>query len=146
MYTYNDEKALVAQGAYEVMIERMEVKTLSTGREKITIMYRILDIDQQKFANKCLFEDIWEEKLNPGIFNRKRINQLLGTQKIKEGTTFEDINAIIDFMLGKRLIVNVDIEFDDYNKEDRNVVKFYKSSKYLITTPVTPVEDDDLPF
>ncbi len=171
-YTYDasDVSGLIKEGDYEAVIERIERKTLPSGKEKLSIMYRIRsDVDGQAYGNKCVFEDIWAERDNPGVFNRKRLNQLMGTQDIEDGTTFETINDVIDFLQGGNLIIHISVELDTYHGEDVNVVSFYKSSKVkpqtLGGTPsatpnepqnATPVADspkqngiigdDDLPF
>lgn len=130
-YTYdkNDTTSLVKEGDYEAIIERIERRTLPTGKEKLSVMYRIRSDVEQPYKNKCMFEDIWEEKENPGKFNHVRINQLLGTQEIEDGHSFETINDVIDFLLNGYLIIHVCIDFDTYKGEDVNIVSFYKSSK-----------------
>ena len=155
-YTYNAENnsGLIKEGDYEATIERIERKVLPSGKEKLSVMYRIRTDVEQSYKNKCVFEDIWAEKENPKVFNRKRINQLLGTQKIEDGTEFDTINDVIQFLLYSNLILHITIEMDTYRGEDVNVVQFYKSSKVnpqqLEEKPkggnLPVVDDDDLPF
>ena len=163
-YTYDasEVSSLIKEGDYEATIERMERKTLPSGKEKLSVMYRIRsDVEGQSYGNKCIFEDIWAERENPGVFNRKRINQLLGTQEIEDGHTFETINDVIDFLLGGNLIIHVGVELDTYHGEDVNTVSYYKSSKIkpkkignveskssVEAKPVQSgiIDDDDLPF
>ncbi len=158
-YTYEADKSggLIAEGDYEATLERMERKTLPSGKEKISCMFRIRSDVEQKYGNKCVFDDIWAEKDNPGVFNRRRLNQLMGTQEIEDGHVFEDINEVIDFLLGSNLIIHVGVEFDNYHGEDVNKVSYYKSSKAkpqsLGAKPEesknlgkVEVEEDDLPF
>lgn len=132
-YTYEKKSPsnLMPEGDYEVILERMDKKTLSSGKEKISIMYRVRgDIEGQSYGNKCLFEDIWQEKENPQFFNRKRLNQLLGTQEFEDGTVFGNINEVIKSLVGSRLIIHVKVDYDDYRDEDVNRVAYYKSSKH----------------
>lgn len=159
-YTYSKESSgLMKDGDYEVVIERIERKVLTSGKEKLSIMFRVRSDVEQPYQNKCVFEDIWQEKENPQFFNRKRINQLLGTQDIKEGTTFATINKIIEAITGAYLIVHVGTVFDDYRGEDVNTVSYYKSSKHKpqklcgVQPVKTPsgysglvINDEDLPF
>ena len=153
-YTYEKTSSLVKTGDYEARLEVMEVKTLPSGTEKLSLMWRIRDdIEGQSYGNKVLFEDIWREKESPEHFNRKRINQLLGTQKdIKEGEVFDNINKIIAYMVGRNAVIHVDNVFDDYRGEDVNKVSYYKSSNQLpkkLNTKTNEdfvVNDDDLPF
>lgn len=149
-YEYSKVESLIAEGDYEARIENMEVKILPNGKEKLTIMYRIRDDVEQPYGNKCVFEDIWKEKDSPEHFNRKRLNMLLGTQDVKEGKVFDDINSIINYLIGSCVIIHVKKVFEEYYGEDRNRVGWYKSSNYkpkqIVETPVVDIKDDDLPF
>lgn len=157
-YTYKNEKVLIPEEDYEVKVDEMGVVILPSGKKKLAIRFRIRDdIEGQSYGNKCLFEDIWQEKESPEHFNRKRINQLLGTQEIEDGKTFEDIYKICEFMKGACLQVHVVIVFDEYRGEDVNRVSYYKSSNNKPQTlegtvvdkkPLgVKVEDDDtIPF
>ena len=149
-YEYNKVESLMAEGDYEARIEKMEVRVLPNGKEKLTIMYRIRDDIEQPYANKCVFEDIWKEKDSPEHFNRKRLNMLLGTQDVEEGKVFDGINEIINFLTGSCLIIHVKKVFEEYYGEDRNRVGWYKSSnnkpKSLVGTPIAKNDNDGLPF
>lgn len=161
-YTFNKENELKEEGDYEVFVEKMEIRILPSGTEKLFCQYRVRDDVEQKYKNSCLFEDIWHEKDNPNLFNRKRINRILGTQDIEEGTVFESINAICDFMLGKNLIVHLTKQYDEYRGEEVNSIAYYKPTKNGNKQVVAPqqtapekqftqikldvVNDDDLPF
>ena len=161
-YTYEKTSNLVKTGDYEARLENIERKTLPSGAEKLSLMWRVRDdIEGQSYGNKVLFEDIWKEKQSPEHFNRKRINQLLGTQNVKEGTVFNNINDIITFMVGRNAIIHVDEVFDDYRGEDVNKISYYKTSnnqpkKLGDIAPATPssrfadddkvVNDEDLPW
>lgn len=157
-YTYNQSEAiggeLLPAGDYEVTIERIERKTLPTsGKEKLSIMYRVRGDVEQPCKSRVVFEDIWAEREHPEFFNRKRLNQLMGTQKIEDGHVFENIAGVIDFLNGANLQIHVAVEFDDYTGKDRNQVKWYRSSKAnpqeLGANPAAQaleVEDKDLPF
>ena len=152
-YTYSakeNNSELIKEGDYEATIERIERKTLPSGKEKLSVMYRIRTDVEQQYKNKCVFEDIWAEKENPKVFNRKRINQLLGTQDVKDGTTFETINDVINLLINSDLIIHITIETDTYRGEDVNVIQYYKSSKAkpqsvpMKQSGNLPVVEDDL--
>lgn len=160
-YTYESNgNELKEEGDYEVRVEKMEVRVLPSGTEKLFVQYRIRDDVEQKYKNACLFEDIWHEKENPNLFNRKRINRMLGTQEIKEGTVFASINKICDFMIGQNLIVHLVKQYDDYKGEEINSIAYYKKTnsapKKLGSGTPTPqpqpkneeveINDEDLPF
>lgn len=164
-YDASDANGLVKEGDYEAIIERMEVKTIPSGKNKLSVAFRIRDDVDQAYKNKWMFKDIWAEKDNPEVFNRKQINQLLGTQEIKDGTEFASINEIIKFLENSTLIIHVSIEFDEWRGEDVNTISYYKKTKIVPqlvggdeedvkpkpqnkkkTEKVDVIEDDDLPF
>ena len=158
-YTFDKAAAastsdLLKEGEYEVFIEKATIKTLSTGTQKISLQFRVRTDVEQEGKNRVIFEDIWKEKENKQFFNRKRLNQLLGTQQFKDGETFETIEKILEAITGANLIVKVGIDFDDYYNRDINYVSYYKSSKAKAKTlgetkePVKAkeIDDKDLPF
>lgn len=162
-YTYNKESGLVPTGDYEVKLYEIGISILPSGKRKLSLRFRIRDdIEGQAYGNKCIFEDIWPEKENPNMFNQRRINQLLGTQDVKDGQVFEDIYAIMDFMRGNNcLVAHIIVVFDDYRGEEVNKIAYYKVSKHKpksldaeepkqVKKPepngAGVVDDDDLPF
>jgi len=149
-YVFEKVSQLMDEGEYEVRIEKVERKMLPSGKEKLQITYRVRDDVEQKYQNRCVFEDIWAERENPEMFNRKRINQLLGTQAIEDGHTFDSINDVINFLLGCNLVVHISVEFDEYRNENVNNVSYYRSSKaknQTIDTEMKPIiESGDIPF
>jgi hypothetical protein len=174
-YDASDASGLVKEGDYEAVIERMEVKTIPSGKNKLSVAFRIRDDVDQAYKNKWIFKDIWPEKDNPEFFNRKQINQLLGTQVIEDGTEFPSINDIIKFLENATLIIHISIEFNEYRGEDVNTISYYKKTKIVpqqvggveeehkdvppMPAPITPkvaepvtegvvadLPDDDLPF
>lgn len=155
-YTYEkteNEYELLKEGDYECVIEGIEKRTTPNGKNKLSLKYRVRSDVEQEGKNRVIFEDIWTETQNPQFYNRKRINQLLGTQEIVDGTTFENIDDVISFLLGDYLVCVISKGYDEYSQKDVNRVKFYKSSKTkspTITKPTTKVADDleqeELPF
>lgn len=151
-YTFNKADAgsyeLITAGEYEAVIENIEIRTVpTTGTEKIAVTYRIRsDVDGQKFAGRLVFEDIWKEKADPRFYNRKRLNQLMGTQKVADGQAFENIEAVLEFLKGGNLIIVVRVEHDTYYNKDVNSISYYKSSKQQPKSLKAEVKDEDLPF
>lgn len=151
-YTYENKQDLIAEGDYEVIVDKIERKTLPSGKEKIGINFRIRsDVEGQKYGNRIVFEDIWQEKDHPEFFNRRRINQILGTQGIKEGTVFEDINDVIKVLEGSFLQIHIVAVFDDYRGTDVNKVSYYKSSNFKPQSmggadTTIALTEDELPF
>ena len=133
-YDASDANGLVKEGDYEALIERMEVKTIPSGKNKLSVMFRIRSDVEQSYGNKVMFKDIWAEKDNPEVFNRKQINQLLGTQKIEDGQEFASINDVIRFLENAPLIIHISVEFDDYRGEDVNTISYFKKTKIVPQT------------
>ena len=113
---------LLKEGEYEVVIETIEIKTLQSGKEKIGIKFRVRSDVEQDAKGRIVFEDIWKEKENPQYFNRRRLNQLLGTQHLKDGVVFEGIEGIIEVLKGAYVRIKVAVQFSEYRKEDENKV------------------------
>jgi hypothetical protein len=145
---YTFEKAadygLVEPGEYEAIIENIAVATVpTTGTEKLAITFKIRNDIEQGFKNRLVFEDIWKEKENPAFFNRKRLNNIMGTQEIKDGQQFASIDDIVTFLKGGKLIIVVKKEMDTYRNKEVNRIAYYRSSK---VKPQKFVADKDLPF
>jgi hypothetical protein len=157
-YTY--EKAsvenydLIKEGEYEAFVEKALIKETLTGKQKIALQFRIRSDVNQESQNRVVFEDIWKERENPQFFNRKRINQILGTQHFEDGKSFETVEKLLEAIIGANLIIKIGIEHDDYRNADVNHVVYYKSSKQQpktigsATKAPEPKEiaDEDLPF
>jgi hypothetical protein len=99
---------------------------------------------EQEHHNRVVFESIWQEK-ETSFYNRKRLNQLLGTQEVKDGTTFNSIQDIIETLKNAKLRVKLIIAFDDYKKQDINKIAFYKSTQKP-NKKIVEVKNEDLPF
>ena len=148
------------EGDYEVSVEKIELRTLRTsGKVKVALQLRVRSDVEQEGKGRVIFDDVWKEKDHPEYFNRKRINMLLGTQDVKDGTVFDTIQDVMNALQGARMIAHVALEFDDFRGETINRVKWYRSSKTKPQTlgtassaPVTSgtasieMSDDELPF
>lgn len=158
-YTFEkkaDQYALIAEGEYEVTLEHISEAQTMSGKKKLDIAFRIRDDFEQEHKNRVLYEAIWQEK-DSNYYNRKRLNQLLGTQEVEDGTVFNSIQEIIDHLKNAKLRVKVAIAFDDYKKADINKVTYYSKTKKpnkkladitVKDTKETKLEiaDEDLPF
>jgi hypothetical protein len=138
---------LLKEGEYEAVIEAIEIKTLQSGKEKIGIKFRIRTDVEQEAKGRVVFEDIWKEKENPQYFNRKRLNQLLGTQHLHDGMTFDGIESVLAVLKGGFVRIKVAVQFSEYRKEDENKIAYYKTT----TKPAQKIEkkeikDEDVPF
>lgn len=149
-YTYNAESSVKKEGVYECIIEKMEIGETQSGVKRVNITFRIRSDVEQAYKGGTIFDTIWREKENPDFFDRRKVNRLLGTQNVKEGTTFGSIDEIVKFLTGQPLQVNLGTRFSEYSGKDENVVKFYSSSKVVAQTFATnetiEITEEDLPF
>jgi hypothetical protein len=153
-FTQENDYSLLKDGEYEVRIERIEERTTPNGKQNLSIMFRVRDDVEQAGKNRVLFDTIWKEK-DTDFYNRKRLNQLLGTQHFEDGKVFNGIKDIIEELKNAPLITVITTSFNDYKSEDENKVSYYKSSnnlpKALDAKKETKKEtviatEDDLPF
>lgn len=157
-YTFNTKDlgtyGLIDDGKYEVFIKEASIKTTPSGKEKISIQFKIREDVDQAFKGRIVFEDIWKER-ETQFFNRKRLNQLLGTQNMTDGKVFESINEVLTALVGANLVIKVNKEFDDYRQEEINRVYFYETSKKQPqklgetknkNLEKIEIKDEDLPF
>ena len=150
---------LVDEGDYEVIL-KAEKKTVGTsGKEKLSLDFKIrADVDQ-KFKNKHVFDDAWQDKDNPFWFDLIKLNKLIKTQKGLPNykIDFKNVDECILFLNGIACIITVTKEFDEYSGQDRNRVKYlsYRPSNHpVVATPAPAAEPapadelptDDLPF
>jgi hypothetical protein len=146
-YTFakgQDKYELIKEGEYEVTLETILEATTMSGKKKLDIVFRIREDVEQEHHNRVVFEAIWQEK-ETSFYNRKRLNQLLGTQEVKDGTTFNTIQDIIETLKNAKLRVKLIVAFDDYKKQDVNKIAFYKSTQKP-NKKIVEVKDEDLPF
>lgn len=149
-YTYNAEKNVKKEGVYECFIEKMELGETPNGIKRVNVVFRIRSDVEQEYKGAVIYDTIWREKDDAEFYDRKKINRLLGTQKVKEGTTYESIDEIIKFLAGAKLQVNLGVRFSEYSGKDENYVKFYGSCKVVeqsfTTNDTIEVNEEDLPF
>jgi hypothetical protein len=150
VFEKQEDYGLLKDGEYEVRLEKIEQKTTQNGKENLSLMFRVRDDVEQEFQNRVLFESIWKEK-DTDFYNRKRLNQLIGTQHFEDGTSFESIGDIINELNGSSLIVVITTKFNDYQNKDENSISYYKSSNHLPKSLKSEskeqiAKEDDLPF
>jgi hypothetical protein len=137
---------VLKEGEYEAIAEKLQIQTLPSGKEKVSIMFRIREDVEQEGKNRVIFEDIWKEKDNPQYFNRKRLNQLLGTQHLEDGTSFTTIQDLLDQLKGAYVRIKVAVEFSEYRNENQNKISYYKTTTKPAQKVGEEIKDEDLPF
>ena len=150
----NEKHDPLPEGDYEVTAEKAELRTLQSGKIKISLWLRVRSDVEQEGKGRVIFDDIWREKDHPEFFNRKRLNAILGALGTKDGTVFDTIQDVLLAIQGGHMIAHVVQEFDDHRGETVNRVKFYHKSKTKpqslapATSGTAGIElsDDELPF
>lgn len=151
--TTNDsvEYEQIKDGEYEVEIESIEETEIpTTHTPKLKFVYTIRSDVEQNFKGRKIFEDRFKLK-DTHDYNKKRLRQIVGATKRAEPTqAFPTLKDVLDFLVGKQVVVNVKNEDDSYNGKTRTKlnVKFYKESQHKPQTLSTQVDlnDDELPF
>lgn len=158
----NFDRKLLDEGDYEVIL-KLEKKTLSTGKEKVSLDFKVRDDVDQKFRGSHIFDDIWPDKNNPYWFDLIKLNKLVKTQKglPTYQERFNDVDECILFLNGTAMIITVENVYDEYIGNDKSKVKYlsYRPSQHpLGTTNVgssattesektdSGIVADDLPF
>jgi hypothetical protein len=133
----NNDYELLIEGEYEVTLEKINTAETQSGKKKLDITFRVKDIEgQEKFKNRLIWDTIWKER-DTEFYNRKRLNSLLGTQRIQSGTVFENINEIIESLSNANVRIKVLKEFDEYRQKDVNRVHYYMSTQIEELKPKT---------
>ena len=148
---------LIEEGDYEVVVERAEERTASSGKDYITLMFKVRDDVEQKFQNRTIFYSIFKDKDNPNQYNEKKINRLLDClpeDEIQDGQAFEEVQDFLNLVKGMYLIAHIKIGFSEYKNADENYIAYIKTTKHPSNklnnnqqVEISIIEDDkDLPF
>lgn len=158
---------LIDAGDYEVVLKAERRTVQSSNKVMLSLDFKIRDDVDQKFKNKHVFDNAWEDKNNPHWFDLAKLNNLIKSQKglptYKE--TFSDVDECIQYLNGLQMIITVTKEFDDYTQDDRNRVKYLsarptkhftngatvapQAADVAASAPAdagTPMADNDLPW
>lgn len=157
-YTFNKDEVFekMPKGDYECFIESMILgETAERSEPKINIRLRVRDDLEQNMKNRVIFDSIYLDKNNPNVFDTKKINRILSSQSdIKDNQYFETIQDVIEFLVGKSVLISLNY----FNSKD-NPEKEYQSLTYKMSkvppkqiakndnnTVVDILNEEDLPF
>ena len=145
---YVVENKLFESGEYEGTLIKADVKSYATGTQYLNLCFRL--------EGGCVFKKVLRDKVEVTKWNKRTIGGLLGALKIKGDVDDTNDFALIKAITGKRCIVVVEKEFDDFYQKDVNVVKYFKPSDlqeetkenfgYVAPEEHFEIDDDDLPF
>ena len=114
---------LIDEGDYEVVLEKLEKKTSAKGGKYLNVTFGIRRDVDQKFKGRKLFYSIFAQE-GDKAYNFDVINKIIVTQKGRPTykTHFKDIDEVLQYLVGLRLVISVEITFDDFSGKDRNKV------------------------
>lgn len=146
-YQAQKSVSLIENGDYEAVISEMKLRPSKNNTESLSITYRIRDDVEQEFKNRKVFENIWLGS----DFHQKRISNLLYAVKAPKDQSFNGINEVINYCVGKPLLINVEKKFSEYFNEEVNSIKYVKQTALVNKTldkneDSLELSDDELPF
>lgn len=146
-YVAQRSVSLIKDGDYEAVISEMKLRPSKNNTESLSITYRIRDDVEQEFKNRKVFESIWLGS----DFHQKRISNLLYAVNATKDQSFNGINEVINYCVGKPLLINVKTEFNEFFNEDVNSVRYVKQTTLVNKTlenneSALELNDDELPF
>ena len=156
----NGEFTLIDDGKYEVLLEKVEPKVSTNGNKYLNLTFKIRADVEQNFKNRKLFYRINAKEGDPTGYDFNRLNKLIITQKNTANYKkyFNDIDEVLQYLVGLHLVLYVETSFDDYMGKDRNSVKDWSFEPSVWDTQEHPVEiqkanteqleleDQELPF
>lgn len=158
MFKTDYQIELVKEGEYEAQIIKAELLAAETGTKYMNITYRIREDVEQEHQGEVVYDKLWQNKTT-GEYNMRRFNNICKSAGIPEGTSFANENAFLEAIVGKTIVINVAVVFDDYRQQDQNTILYYRSSKVgfktvdnaqttkpASATAPAPEDDDDLPW
>ena len=121
----NGEFALIDDGKYEVIIDKVEPKESQKGNKYLNVVFKIRSDVEQEFKNRKLFYRINAKEGDPTGYDFNRLNKLIITQKNTANYKkyFTDVDEVLQYLIGLHLVITVETSFDDYSQKDRNNVK-----------------------
>lgn len=138
----NGEFALIDDGKYEVVIDKVEPRESKEGRKYLNVTFKIRNDVNQEFKNRKLFYRINAKEGDPTGYDFPRLNKLIVTQKNTNNYKkyFTDIDEVLQYLIGLHLVLTVETAFDDYSQKDRNNVKDWSFEPSVWDTQEHPAE------
>lgn len=114
---------LIDEDKYEVVLEKLEKKTSSKGTKYLNLTFQIRKDVEQKFKGRKLFYSIFAQE-GDKAYNFNVVNKIILTQKDRKTykTHFKDIDEVLQYLVGLRLVLEVEIAFDEFSGKEKNRV------------------------
>lgn len=146
-FTFSDKDTydLIPAGDYEVVLESCEKRQYGVNKDKnaLSCRFRIREDVEQEAKKRVVFDNIWEDKVNPLWYDLNKLGKIIRTQPNGK-RDFTNVDECIQYINGLNMIVTIDKKFDDYRNQEINEIR-YLSYKPSIAGS-SDDEIDDLPF
>ena len=153
----NEEKyELIKAGEYEVVLDTAEIKVSKDGSKRfISCLFKIREDVEQVEQGRIIFDNIFEDKKNPGQFSLNKLQKLLLVQGKEGKYKFDDDDELVQFINGLYMRITIENKpSDEYHPDPYNQVKYcsYKPSNHLPKNLIKEepkefvVDEADLPF
>lgn len=139
----------VADGDYEVVVNRVSEGATQGGAEYIEFDLIIRNDFNQQYKNSHIFHKVWKAK-ETGKYNMKTFNTIGKACQLQNGKSYKSLNDLLEDFYRKTALVNVKNEESEYNgKTYTNTnIKYWNKSK--LTGPLNhefkAKENDNDPF
>lgn len=104
----------VENGTYEVVVDKVMVKTTTGGTEYVNFDLIIRNDFDQKFKNAHIFHSVWKSK-ETGKYNMKSFNTLGKACKLQNGKTYKSFDELLQDFEKKVCRVTVKNETSQYD-------------------------------
>jgi len=175
MYDVEDSKSyeLVPDGDYEVHLDTAEKKTSKSGKEMLSLTFKIREDVPQAGQGRLIFDNVMRDQIKTDYFDVAKVGCIISTQP-NHPKSFQSEDQAIQYINGIDLIIQVSHTdgTDGYEPKNRIKSKFgFKKSKVAFKynkavkaqAPATPtptpaetkpakngataeISDSDLPF
>lgn len=153
LFTQKEKKEFeqLPAATYEVVIEKIDYKTTSNGKEYLSFSMKIREdiaSNNEKYRKWHIFETAWKDV--DGQYSFFVLQNLVNTQpRESESIEFENVEEVIKFLTGAYLKVKITYEANK-NLETVQRRKYYPTD-YKAVIQEKPeyeeiINDNDLPF
>lgn len=162
-YEFSDkeERDLIKDGDYEVILDTAEVRSYKSDSSKkyLSLKFIIRQDVEQPHCGRAIFESVFRDKTNPDQFDHRKLQKIILTQKGKDTfqNKFANEDELIQYINGLTMQIHITCkEPDEYHDEAFNEVKYlsYKPSTVKLqeigskteSKPQTHIEYTDVNF
>ena len=131
---YKDLYELISEGKYEAIIDSASLDYTYFGTEYIKMPLVIRNDVEQNFQNIFIWHTIWKKKepeecdLECDGYPVKQLQKICKACGVPENKEFKDLKDLLDFFVGKPVLVGV--KHETYNDKKQVKVTFFAPTKF----------------